>query len=138
MPRNPAFYFHSAAFLLQGKHKFGRFLCRFCKNSLSPSCSADLCDARTEGWFCLEVGVGLGLIQGETKGRNRGPMESHLVCHTVLTGQGAGSGRLSASPGHIHPSVQWFSKCGPWASNVCHPWELIKSALLGLPLWPSW
>lgn len=37
MPGNPAFYFHSAAFLLQGKHKFGRFLCRFCKISVSPS-----------------------------------------------------------------------------------------------------
>lgn len=39
MPRNPAFYFHSAAFLLQGKHKFSRFLCRFCKISLFPSSS---------------------------------------------------------------------------------------------------
>lgn len=71
VPGNPAFYFHSAAFLLQGEHKFSCFLCRFCKISLSPSsCCVDIhtgCrDEEMQG--CRDEGIE-GWVHPVMKGR---------------------------------------------------------------------
>lgn len=83
MPRNPAFYFHSAAFLLQGKHKFSQFLCRFCKISLSPSSSVCALNAGTKGWFCPAVEGGLPeeASSGREVGRAQEARWRHLSAH---------------------------------------------------------
>lgn len=98
MPRNPAFYFHSAAFLLQEKHKFSQFLCRFCRISLSPSGSVCVLKKGTKGWFHPAVEGGLPrerLLWGERWEGHGKPSGDTCQCSGVIS-QGAGMGRLCA------------------------------------------
>lgn len=118
MPRNPAFYFHSTAFLLQGKHKFSQFLCRFCKISLSPSSSVYALRAGVRGWFRPATEGGLAeeasCRESGGKGAGRpGSWDGGTVCVT-----------------RPHPAVSavllevWF----PGPSVTASPWEPVRSA----------
>lgn len=59
----------------------------------------------------------------------RGP-SGKVGQHTRVMSWGAGMGRLSASPGHIRPLVQWFSKSG----SLLTPGNLCKMPILRFSL----